>query len=98
MLNNKIDYGTVEFEGKEYELQGQAEPTSRLLPDHLKGCFEMVALAIGEDNKAYEVSWVFPDDGRDLDQYDYTEVYTVRVADVPVYLIKNKEAINNEES
>ena len=88
MLNKKIHYGTIVYEGKEYELQGQAEPTSRLLPDHLAGHFEMIALAIGEDNKAYEISWIFEDDGRELDEYDYTEVFAVRPVDVPVYLVQ----------
>ena len=88
MLNRMVDYGTVMFEGKEYELQEQAKPTSRLLPDHMAGCFEMTALAIGEDNRAYEVSWAFKDDERDLDQYDYSEVYAVRAIDVPVFLVQ----------
>lgn len=87
-MTNKIDFGTIEFEGKEYELQTQAEPTSRLLPDELAGRFEMAALAIGEDNQAYEVSWIFEDDGRELDEYDYTEVCDVQPADVPVYTVQ----------
>lgn len=87
-VTNKVDYGTIIFGGKEYELQAHAEPTSRLLPDHLAGCFEMTALAIGEDNQAYEVSWIFEDDGRELDEYDYTEVYSVQPADVPVYTVQ----------
>ncbi len=85
---NKIDFGTVVYEGEEYELQEQAEITSRLLPDIWQVAFEMTALAIGEDNRAYEVSWVFEDDGRELDQYDYSEVYTVRPVDVPVFLVQ----------
>ena len=88
MTNKKIDFGTIEFRGKEYELQEQAEPTSRLLPDHLAGHFELVALAIGEDNLAYEVCWFFKDDGRELDEYDYTEVDDVQPADVPVFLVQ----------
>ncbi len=92
-MTNKINFGTIEFEGKEYELQTQAEPTSRDLLGGTpvgtpSGCFEMVALAVGEDNRAYEVSWIFEDDGRELDEYDYTEVYDVQPADVPVYTVQ----------
>ena len=48
----------------------------------------MTALAIGEDNQAYAVVWIFEDDGRELDEYDYTNVYDVRAADVPVYTVQ----------
>lgn len=82
------DYGTITYDDKEYHLQNIAQPTSRLLPDHLKGCFEMTALAIGEDNQAYEIRWLFEDDGRELDEYDYDDVYDVQSADVPVYLVQ----------
>ena len=67
-------YGSVEHEGKTYILSEQASLTSRLLPDHQKGCIELLARAIDVEGNDYVVYWIFEDDGRDLDMYDYTDV------------------------
>lgn len=72
-------YGSVEHEGKTYVAIEQATLTSRLLPDHLKDCIELSAGAIDEEGNEYVVYWVFKDDGRDLDMYNYTDVDRVEV-------------------
>ena len=67
-------YGSVEYEGKKYILTDYAEPTSRLLPDCQHDCFEMFAPAIDAEGNDYVVYWIFEDDGRELDMYDYDNV------------------------
>ncbi len=72
-------YGSVEHEGKTYVAIEQATLTSRLLPDHLKDYVELSARAVDFDGEEYVVYWVFKDDGRDLDMYNYTDVNRVEV-------------------
>lgn len=78
---NKLEkkYGSVEHGGKTYVLTEQAFLTSSLLPDHLKGCIELSARAVDFDGEEYVVYWIFEDDGRELDMYDYTDVNRVEV-------------------
>lgn len=72
-------YGSIEHDGKTYVLTEQATLTSRLLPDHQKDCLELLARAIDSNGNEYVVYWIFEDDGRDLDMYDYTDVDRVEV-------------------
>lgn len=72
-------YGLVEYKGKKYILTDYAEPTSRLLPDYQRGCFEMFAPAVDEEGNEYVVYWIFTDDGRALDKYDYNDVDRVEI-------------------
>lgn len=37
-----------------------------------EGSFEMAATAVDKDGNKYRITWIFEDDGRDLDQYDYS--------------------------
>ena len=68
-------YGLVEYAGKRYILTDDAVPTNRLLPDcQQQDYFEMFAPAIDEEGTEYVVYWIFEDDGRELDRYDYNDV------------------------
>jgi len=68
-------FGAVEFEGKKYILTDQADFTSRLLPDHLEGHFEMSAPAVDGDENEYTVYWIFENDPeKEMDEYDYEDV------------------------
>lgn len=72
-------YGSVEHEGKTYVLTEQANLTNRVLPDHQKGCIELSARAVDGQGNEYGVYWIFEDDGRDLDMYDYYDIDRVEV-------------------
>ena len=72
-------YGSVEYEGKKYILTDYADLTGALLPDHQRGYFEMFAPAIDEKGNEYILYWLFKDDGRELDMYNYNDVYKVEV-------------------
>lgn len=37
-----------------------------------EGFFEMAAIAEDKDGNRFEITWIFEDDGRDLDGYDYS--------------------------
>ncbi|MZQ97202.1 MAG: hypothetical protein GT601_05965 [Acidaminobacter sp.] len=88
---NEMEYGTVTFEGIEYELTDQAEMTSRLLP-YRKNYFEvehgdeydfeMSAPAL-KDGKKYMVYWIFSEikgqEPEDLSGYDYSVVNRVEI-------------------
>ena len=83
------EYGEVEFEGKFYALEGQAELTSRLFG----GCWSNVdygdeytadwsCTAIGEDGQRYEVTWrwqeVKGEEQEDASNYNWDDtVYSV---------------------
>lgn len=86
-FNRKLErkYGAVEHEGKKYILTDYAQPTGALLPDHQRGYFEMFAPAVDEKGDEYILYWMFQDDGRELDMYDYDDVYRVEVDRGDVY-------------
>lgn len=78
-------YGTVLVDGTTYELTGQADFTTRLLPcayinyhdadDGEMYDFEMSAPAQGADGTRYIVYWLFEGikgDDEGLDSYDFT--------------------------
>ncbi|MFZ7136644.1 hypothetical protein ACLSZP_09600 [Avibacterium avium] len=50
----------------------EADFSGRVLETSVEGLFEMIAKAQDEKGNKYEISWVFDDDGRDLDEYDYS--------------------------
>ena len=76
-LENK--WGSVEFEGKKYILTSAAEITGNPLDKYSDGedYFEMSCPAVDEDGKEYTAYWEFENDGRELDEYDYDNVYRV---------------------
>ena len=45
----------------------------------------MFAPAIDEEGNQFILYWMFQDDGRDLDMYDYDDVYRVEVDRGDVY-------------
>lgn len=80
-----MNYGEVEFEGRQLKLTEQAELTSRLL-DNLtnyheasegeKYFFEMSAQAVGSNGNEYTVYWIFSDtkgSEAELDSHDYDD-------------------------
>lgn len=84
------NFGTVEFEGKEYTLTGDADFTNRVLPgncnindvqDGEEYQFEMSVPAVDEQGKEYKVTWIFwkvkGQDDWELDSLDYDKVYSV---------------------
>lgn len=93
MKYNKSNYGEVEFEGKEYQLTGDADFTGRQLPgdwnmndvqDGEEYQFEMSAPAVGEDGKRYRVYWIFwvaKGEDWELDSLDYDKVDRVAELD-----------------
>ena len=80
-FNRKLaqKYGSVEHAGKTYILTDYAAPTSRCLPDHQQEHFELSAPAIDEEGNEYNIYWIFEDDGRELDMYDYDDVDRVEM-------------------
>lgn len=84
---NEMKYGTVDFEGKTYNLKAQADFTNRVIP-HIPNNFndvengeafrfEMSAPAVDEEGNEYIVYWIFEDvkgDERELDSFDYDDV------------------------
>jgi len=92
MKYNKSNFGEVEFEGKEYQLTGEADFTNRCLPgpwnlnDVQMGeeyQFEMSAPAVDEQGKIYKVTWIFwkvKGEEFELDSLDYDKVNSVEEA------------------
>ena len=83
-----LDFGTFEFEGKNYIAIEDAQPTGRELDgvnynDAEEGeeySFEMACRAKGEDGNMYMLYWVFTDvrgEEKDYDAYYYDEVNSV---------------------
>jgi hypothetical protein len=92
MKYNKSNFGEVEFEGKEYQLTGEADFVSRILPGNMnyhevgpgeKYEFEMSAPAIDAEGSTYTIYWIFEgvkgEDDPELDSYDYDNVDRVEV-------------------
>lgn len=84
MKYNESDYGAVVFDGKEYQLTGEVDFTSRILPGNMnyhevalgeKYKFEMSAPAIDAEGNTYTIYWIFKgvkgEDDPELDSYDY---------------------------
>jgi hypothetical protein len=73
-------WGSVTHNGKKYILREQAECTSRLLPDHLEGYFEMSARGYDAQGEDVVVYWMFENvtdedgDPAELDSYDYDDI------------------------
>lgn len=67
---NLLDLETVKNNKIELTIVREADFTGRVQqhPD----LFEMSAIAEDENGNRFEISWVFEDDGRDLDDYDYS--------------------------
>ena len=93
MKYNKSNYGEVEFEGKEYQLTGEADFVSRILPGNRnyhdvgegeKYEFEMSAPAIDTEGNTYAIYWIFEgikgENDPELDSYDYDKVDRVEEA------------------
>jgi hypothetical protein len=80
-FNHKLErkYGSVEYGGKKYILTDYAEPTSRVLADHQRDYFELSAPAIDEEGNECILYWIFEDDGRELDMYDYDNIDRVEM-------------------
>lgn len=87
MKYNESDYGAVVFDGKEYQLTGEADFTGRILPGNMnyhevalgeKYKFEMSAPAIDAEGSTYTIYWIFKgvkgEDDPELDSYDYDNV------------------------
>ena len=85
LLAYEKQFGQVVYDGRAYTLTGQAEPTSRLLPEPSEGLFEMSAPALDWYGNLYTVYWIFerrytpytdPETGEpmavELDEYDYS--------------------------
>ena len=92
MKYNKSNFGEVEFEGKEYQLTGEADFVSRILPggrnyhevsEGEKYEFEMSAPATDAEGNTYIIYWIFEgvkgEDDPELDSYDYDNVDRVEV-------------------
>ncbi|MEL3959359.1 hypothetical protein NST17_19590 [Caldifermentibacillus hisashii] len=82
-----MNFGTVEFEGKVFNLLEEADLTNRVLggvytdyndaSDEEVYHFEMKAKAIDQDGKECVIYWIFQDakgHAKELDEFDYTLV------------------------
>lgn len=84
-----LDFGTFEFEGKNYKAIEPAQPTGRELfnvvnyNDAEEGegySFEMTCRAKDGDGNIYMLYWVFTDvrgEEKDYDDYDYDKVHSI---------------------
>lgn len=89
MKYEKSNYGEVEFEGREYQLTGEADFTNRCLPgnwnlndvqDGEEYQFEMAAPAVDDQGKECKVIWIFwkvKGEEFELDSLEYDKVYSV---------------------
>jgi len=68
--------GRLEHEGKIYVLEEGADFTSRQITERSQdyNFFELSAKAHDLNGNKYNIYWVFEDDGRELEDYDYSEV------------------------
>ncbi|QLD33147.1 hypothetical protein [Mannheimia varigena] len=60
---------TIENETIALNIVEEADFSGRKVSE---GSFEMAATAVDKDGNKYRITWIFEDDGRDLDQYDYS--------------------------
>ena len=86
-----MDFGTTQFEGKEYTLISDADFTGRLLDGGYTNYheaengedydFEMSAKAKDQEGNEYMVYWIFTCDDveRELDSYDYDNAHRVEL-------------------
>jgi hypothetical protein len=86
-------FAAVEFEGKEYILDGEADHTNRLIDNRQDNfvqvnegeefCFEMSAPAHDAEGNEYMIYWIFTDtkgSERELDSFDYDNIDRVELA------------------
>jgi len=68
--------GRLEHEGKIYVLEEGADFTSRQITERSQdyNFFELSALAHDLSGNKYSVYWVFEDEGKELDEYDYSDI------------------------
>ncbi|MFW5437792.1 hypothetical protein [Paenibacillus apiarius] len=84
------NYGTVVFEGKEFQLTGDADFTNRVLDGRFTNFheasegeefeFEMSAPGVDAEGNEVTVYWIFSDiknEQKELDEYDYDSINRV---------------------